>query len=96
VFRHAISLDERRSKFKQNTWNHPTAEELLLAASDRAQPANQGASAEVERPRNPHVNDAEKKKKKKPSQKQLEREYSDVYETPTDIEEVSDYLFGFL
>lgn len=30
TFRHAISLDERRSKFKANLWNRPTAQEAQL------------------------------------------------------------------
>ncbi|KAF6754847.1 hypothetical protein DFP72DRAFT_1169843 [Ephemerocybe angulata] len=30
TFRHAVSLDERRAKFKANLWNRPTAEEEKL------------------------------------------------------------------
>ncbi|KAF5372317.1 hypothetical protein D9615_009242 [Tricholomella constricta] len=30
TFRHAIALDERRSKFKANHWNHPTTKEASL------------------------------------------------------------------
>ncbi|KAG6829309.1 hypothetical protein H0H92_004987 [Tricholoma furcatifolium] len=30
TFRHAISLDERRAKFKPNFWNRPTEDELAL------------------------------------------------------------------
>jgi uncharacterized protein (DUF2235 family) len=95
VFRHAISLDERRSKFKQNTWNQPTYKESLLAASDRVQAANSEANANTEHARHPQVNGREKKDGKV-SQKQLEREYSDLYEAPTDVEEVSAYSFNFL
>jgi hypothetical protein len=95
VFRHAIALDERRSKFKQNTWNQPSLKESLLAASDRVQAVNHETNGNAEGPRYPHANDREKKHKK-PTQRQLEREYSDLYETPTDVEEVSDHLFKFL
>ncbi|XP_006462906.1 hypothetical protein AGABI2DRAFT_224560 [Agaricus bisporus var. bisporus H97] len=42
VFRHAISLDERRSKFKTNLWNRPTDQEAQLgvqaSSSQLAQP----------------------------------------------------------
>ena len=31
TFRHAVSLDERRAKFKMNLWNRPTEEEQKLA-----------------------------------------------------------------
>ena len=30
TFRHAVALDERRSKFKANLWNRPDADELKL------------------------------------------------------------------
>ncbi|EEB90055.1 hypothetical protein MPER_11791, partial [Moniliophthora perniciosa FA553] len=30
TFRHAVSLDERRAKFKANLWNRPTAKEAVL------------------------------------------------------------------
>lgn len=39
TFRHAVSLDERRAKFKANLWNRPTAQEAKLginAASSSA------------------------------------------------------------
>ena len=32
-FRHAVALDERRSKFKANHWNRPTAKEEGLGIS---------------------------------------------------------------
>ncbi|KAF8962960.1 hypothetical protein BDZ97DRAFT_1920087 [Flammula alnicola] len=33
TFRHAVSLDERRAKFKANLWNRPNPEELKLGTS---------------------------------------------------------------
>ena len=35
TFRHAISLDERRSKFKANLWNRPQKNEEFLSISDQ-------------------------------------------------------------
>ncbi|KAF7364570.1 DUF2235 domain-containing protein [Mycena venus] len=37
TFRHAISLDERRAKFKPNLWNRPNSKEKLLSISDQTQ-----------------------------------------------------------
>ena len=34
TFRHAVSLDERRAKFKANLWNRPTDEEVHLGLPD--------------------------------------------------------------
>ncbi|KAF7300028.1 DUF2235 domain-containing protein [Mycena kentingensis (nom. inval.)] len=34
TFRHAVSLDERRAKFKPNLWNRPDAVERLLGAAE--------------------------------------------------------------
>ena len=33
TFRHAVSLDERRAKFKANLWNRPNAEETKLGSN---------------------------------------------------------------
>ncbi len=33
TFRHAVSLDERRAKFKANLWNRPSVKELLFGTS---------------------------------------------------------------
>ena len=35
TFRHALSLDEHRAKFKANTWNRPSKEEELLSITDQ-------------------------------------------------------------
>lgn len=77
VFRHAISLDERRAKFKQNCWNRPTGTEAQLAATDRVH-------REIQKHSHGNGHDSGKKKVK-----ELEAEYSAKGEIPTDIEEVS-------
>lgn len=76
IFRHAISLDERRAKFKQNTWNHPSDRESQLAHTDR--PGHEH-----------HGNHSHHNHSQKHQQKHLERQYSVIPEAPTDIEEVS-------
>ncbi|KAF9445122.1 hypothetical protein P691DRAFT_676292 [Macrolepiota fuliginosa MF-IS2] len=84
VFRHAVSLDERRAKFKQNTWNRPTSNEQQLADSDRV---HTGTGLDP-RHHAAHHNHQEDSSKKKKNLKQLEREYSEVLADPTDVEEV--------
>ena len=36
TFRHAVSLDERRAKFKANLWNRPNAEETKLGSNAKS------------------------------------------------------------
>ncbi|KAJ6530992.1 hypothetical protein DFH09DRAFT_1044739 [Mycena vulgaris] len=38
TFRHAVSLDERRAKFKPNLWNRPNEKEKTLSISDQKAP----------------------------------------------------------
>ncbi|KAJ7785468.1 hypothetical protein B0H14DRAFT_3584296 [Mycena olivaceomarginata] len=38
TFRHAVSLDERRAKFKPNLWNRPNEKEQTLSISDQKAP----------------------------------------------------------
>jgi uncharacterized protein (DUF2235 family) len=40
TFRHAVSLDERRAKFKANLWNRPTAREAALGTAPAHLPPN--------------------------------------------------------
>jgi uncharacterized protein (DUF2235 family) len=47
TFRHAVALDERRSKFKANLWNRPDADELKLG-QDAVLNASNTACALVE------------------------------------------------
>ncbi|KAJ7704774.1 hypothetical protein B0H17DRAFT_1038540 [Mycena rosella] len=41
TFRHAVSLDERRAKFKPNLWNRPNEKEKTLSISDQKAPKAQ-------------------------------------------------------
>ncbi|KAF8630983.1 hypothetical protein AX15_002693 [Amanita polypyramis BW_CC] len=41
TFRHAVSLDEHRSKFKANLWNRPTEEEKNLGMAEALDRANE-------------------------------------------------------
>ncbi|KAJ7174161.1 hypothetical protein C8R43DRAFT_977286 [Mycena crocata] len=38
TFRHAVSLDERRAKFKPNLWNRPNEKEKTLSVTDQKAP----------------------------------------------------------
>ncbi|KAF5372302.1 hypothetical protein D9615_009237 [Tricholomella constricta] len=72
TFRHAVSLDERRAKFKANLWNRPNEKESKLGVKGQK----------------PDKPDKKKKPAHKNSLKKLEKKYSDVSDHPTDIEEV--------
>ncbi|GLB40815.1 putative uncharacterized alpha/beta hydrolase domain (DUF2235) [Lyophyllum shimeji] len=81
TFRHAVSLDERRAKFKANLWNRPTAEEAMLGVD--------GQKPDVSHLETTHSSpDMRKKPVKHDSLKALEARYSGTGERPTDIEEV--------
>ena len=75
IFRHAVSLDERRAKFKQNHWNHPSEKESKLAHTDRPGHEHYG-------------NHSQHKHSQKHQQKHLERQYSVIPDSPTNVEEV--------
>ncbi|KAF8662081.1 hypothetical protein AX16_001191 [Volvariella volvacea WC 439] len=74
TFRHAVSLDERRAKFKANLWNRPNVREQTLSVTDQKK-----AQEKSKRP---------KLKSKEASLRNLERRYGDKSDVPTDIEEV--------
>ncbi|KAJ6585623.1 hypothetical protein B0H19DRAFT_1110303 [Mycena capillaripes] len=76
TFRHAVSLDERRAKFKPNLWNRPNDQEKLLSISD--QKLDQQANAKAASAHHP----------KKAYQRMMERHYSRDPTQETDIEEV--------
>ncbi|KAJ7206403.1 hypothetical protein GGX14DRAFT_367258 [Mycena pura] len=76
TFRHAISLDERRAKFKPNLWNRPNDKEQMLSVTDKQVHAHKHHDHE-------HAHAA-----KKPSQRAMERQYSRDITQPTDVEEV--------
>ncbi|KAF8993795.1 hypothetical protein BDQ17DRAFT_1431501 [Cyathus striatus] len=77
TFRHAIALDERRSKFKANHWNQPSEKDLAVSrVADK--PKKKKNTVDANAP------------KKQPKLKQMEREFSDSHnkKLTTDIEEV--------
>jgi uncharacterized protein (DUF2235 family) len=81
-FRHAVALDERRSKFKANHWNRPTTKEETLGIDGQKHERGHGEDGK------------DGKERKKHSLKTMERQYSEEEERPTDIEEVCT-LFQF-
>ncbi|KAJ3507654.1 hypothetical protein NLJ89_g6184 [Agrocybe chaxingu] len=78
TFRHAVSLDERRAKFKANLWNCPDHHEQTLSISD------QKAKHHIDE----HSSGAVNKKRKTPHLHALERRYSQDSKIETDVEEV--------
>jgi Uncharacterized alpha/beta hydrolase domain (DUF2235) len=80
TFRHAVSLDEHRAKFKANLWNRPNATEAKLGVEGQK-------PAVVEHPsRKPQAHH-------QPTLKAMEKKYSGLGERPTDIEEVRIHLY---
>ncbi|CAK5282832.1 unnamed protein product [Mycena citricolor] len=80
TFRHAVSLDERRAKFKPNLWNRPNDHERLLSVTDQ----------QIERHRHgggnhahPHANRGGMRQ-----QMRIERHFSQDRPDETDIDEV--------
>jgi len=81
-FRHAISLDECRARFKVNLWNRPSEEDQKKGVQKGTMPRHHTGPI--------HPGDTIKSAKSGKSGKSLndlERQYTD-YEKPTDIEEV--------
>ena len=78
TFRHAISLDERRAKFKANLWNRPQKHEELLSISDQKIAAEKAKKGKTE-PRSPHHRE---------SHFVLEGKYAKSRDAPTDVDEV--------
>ncbi|KAJ7260426.1 hypothetical protein B0H12DRAFT_1013969, partial [Mycena haematopus] len=74
TFRNAVSLDERRAKFKPNLWNRPNEREKLLGISDQ----NRHSHAKAPHPR------------KNTSQRMMESTYDGARDPTraTDVEEV--------
>lgn len=87
TFRHALSLDERRAKFKANHWNRPTDEEMNLSLSDRQKRAL--AKKEREEAKAGHKHSKERSSKESPKDiERMESKHSKrLFET--DVEEVS-------
>ncbi|KAL0577270.1 hypothetical protein V5O48_004727 [Marasmius crinis-equi] len=86
TFRHAVSLDERRAKFKANLWNHPTEHEAKLGLQrkrhhhTRAEPHEEASASSKSHSQSHHSGH-------KNTLKALERKFSKDGNLPTDIEE---------
>lgn len=74
TFRHALSLDEHRAKFKANTWNRPNEHEQKLSISDK--------------PKAKKAHAASNKKPRTSSLDEFEKRYSKDRTQPTDVDEV--------
>jgi len=77
TFRHALALDERRAKFKANSWNRPTSTERVLSVTDKSQKQTTVKHKQKSLSSNG-----------KHSLKDLETRYSKDKTAPTDIDEV--------
>ena len=84
TFRHAVSLDERRAKFKANLWNRPQKKEELLSISDQK-------VAEEAKKKGKNNNEQHHHE----SLRMLENKYEKCRATPTDVDEVT-ILFSIL
>lgn len=95
TFRHAVSLDERRAKFKANLWNRPNVRELLLGTprwttqSSRQDPSH---SSTLKTRKGSHEEQNESEIECSPQGEKfmndMERLHSSSSGQPTDIEEV--------
>jgi sRNA-binding protein len=86
-FRHAIALDERRAKFKANTWNRPVHGEHLLSITDQ-KAAKRAKKAEKAKAKTEKKDDKKKDDNHKEHLHQFEHQYSTIRDKPTDVEEV--------
>jgi hypothetical protein len=77
TFRHAVSLDERRAKFKANLWNRPNEDEKTLSVTDQH-------VEQIKQKAGPHPS--------KSRLHALERQYGVERLKATDIEEVRSSL----
>jgi uncharacterized protein (DUF2235 family) len=82
-FRHAISLDERRARFKPNLWNRPTKEDHKKGVPKGTMPRH----GTVINPQEGTAKSAHSSKSQKSRLRDLERQFSDS-DKPTDTEEV--------
>ncbi|PBK58558.1 hypothetical protein ARMSODRAFT_1028161 [Armillaria solidipes] len=96
TFRHAISLDERRAKFKANLWNRPSVRELLFGMSRwTMQSSHQSDPSHSSTPKT-HKGSYEEQKESEiewsPQEEnfmnEMERLHSSFFGKATDIEEV--------
>lgn len=84
TFRHAISLDEHRAKFKANLWNRPNANESKLGID--------GQKPFIGVTHHPTQNGLVHHPQRHPSLKIMEEKYAGQGERPTDVDEVRVYL----
>jgi uncharacterized protein (DUF2235 family) len=82
-FRHAISLDERRARFKVNLWNRPSAEQHKKGIQKGTMPRHK-TPPKVQGNTSHSTNSI---KCQEQIRRDLERQFSDS-DKPTDIEEV--------
>ncbi|KAK7000315.1 hypothetical protein R3P38DRAFT_1844540 [Favolaschia claudopus] len=90
TFRHAISLDEHRAKFKPNLWTKTSEQDMLgLSETKRMRPySHYSLSREHGRDKKEKEGKDEKHHERKPSHQALEREYSECLAADTNVEEV--------
>lgn len=78
TFRHAVSLDERRAKFKANLWNRPNKDEAKLSDTDKKLEQEQVQKQQQRsKPHNEHH-----------KQRAYELKYQKDRKLPTNVEEV--------
>ncbi|KAJ7584625.1 hypothetical protein C8J56DRAFT_951454 [Mycena floridula] len=77
TFRHAVSLDEHRAKFKANLWNRPTEQEQALSVTDQ----------ETQKKKHDEMH-KKGTASKAHMQRDMERKYSRDSTQPTDVLEV--------
>lgn len=84
-FRHAVSLDERRAKFKVNLWNRTTDDEHALGVKKGDMPRGHAMPEKKKR-----VSDVKSQDSVQLTQSQFEDQYDDDDDDdePTDIDEV--------
>jgi len=97
TFRHALSLDERRAKFKANMWNRP---EPTFAVTPRPGEAQWPEENESHQSQRSHASDSDEKDPSRPTLEwvknddQVQSKYEehfgskDLIDRPTDVEEV--------
>ena len=85
TFRHAVSLDERRAKFKANLWNRPLPKEEVLSITDQKLD-KEAATAKPKKSQSPTET-------RNGKLKALENKYSKDKNATTDIDEVSQSQF---
>ncbi|KDQ11570.1 hypothetical protein BOTBODRAFT_177182 [Botryobasidium botryosum FD-172 SS1] len=84
TFRHALSLDERRAKFKANTWNRPTPQQAALGTQPEHKKPKRRYHARTDTPESEKLKARTRQKKSKTHD--IHREAATA--TPTDIKEV--------